>query len=569
MNFLYFLIIYIIYFSNKICNVHGASSVCPLFKVEYDKETSAMFVIARNYNVLTTEKIWGDEELTMRVPLDNFKVTYPACFTDNLVVVEAPLVSSTLTATTTATTTTASTKSISASSSTSSSSDNIIKLPFARNPPPGYDYCTIEIALFSIGDITYCNDYSQFVMAERGSSLSPSDPNCFPPYCYPCASDPTGLGVVATMGVSGQQQYCSEDGVCATLYVCIPIIGCGSFDDCKCEQASCLQNKWRPQAIGPSASKGLKQWYYLSDKNQPIFNGTYAIGQSYHSCCSYQTNRNVCEFQQTSCKCYAAFSPVYSISNNQKQIFSFKGERVEGQTIRKKLDSYNGNYNEKKGVYLVDPQKSKCCSNSILKPDLKTPVIFFDDRKDVSLLEYTIADVCPPTTGVTFKFMSPKPLSKYVATTSIGQQNPTDNIVLASSVNNKTTCLRVWSKINYEGVSAYFCNDATDGQDGVFSFLGLVYMHSDTSPDQWWTKPLDDKNSKGWDKEIKSWSIPSHSKVVFYQEKNFDVSSTNAKKSSTLTNCDCPDYKSKSNCCLQGDWGISSMIICLQKSITC
>ena len=157
-------------------------------------------------------------------------------------------------------------------------------MPYTRNPPPGYDFCTRELALITVDGITYCNSYAQFVFTTTGVDINPGKgPDiCQPPYCYPCANDPTGLGTEASMGVR-QQQYCDKStGICATLWICLPIVAnCGSDYYCNCT-GSCLTIGFRPQDFARQT-----QYLRLSDFNLPIFNGSVNFNEKgiMNSCC--------------------------------------------------------------------------------------------------------------------------------------------------------------------------------------------------------------------------------------------------------------------------------------------
>lgn len=548
-------------------DVHGLS-VCPVFEMVRDAETGATMAVVQNEDVFSRQRLW-DGETSLRVPLDNFQRAFPACFpaaspygdgdaesggsgvasSNSFDTAGAggkeggkgaqPLVTRTTSKSSKSTTTSSSSSTPTPTSTMSvgaTAGERIVALPYARNPPPGDDYCTSENALVSVGGTTYCNNYAQFVLAEEGSTITPLDPECVPPNCYPCAADPTGLGVYASRGVENQQTYCDPDfGLCFRLFVCVPNIGCRAHAECACGQ-ECAKQGTRATALGASAATGGKQWYYISDApySQPIFNNTLTGGGGGRGCCTFAPREPVCRFQSVTCQCLPAYTPANARGTAQ----SFEN---------KNRISLQRDFREAAAEISDDLQ---CCTGAYADP-----AYYFDSMVEGEYVKYTVASRCQNPADVGLYQSGVNPV-QYAATASFGRTD-FDDVGTPPDATAETACVRVWRGADFTDVSAYICTGA-DGRQGRYGKLEWLARANPADPAYWWQSSYGNYNAGKigqWNADIRSFVVPKNAEVTFFQNNWFGGNSA------AHSGCQCADTKSNKPCCNGKDWNISSLTI--------
>lgn len=428
-----------------VCPPVFSYNTCPNFRVEYDVATRV------NYVKFDNKVLFEELGSQPRVPLLNFKHAYTQCF--DYVNVSDPLVINTM--------------------------YKDLVIPYSLNSPPNVAYCRSQ-DLFT----QYCNQYATLSIANSCNEIAnPNDKTtCHPPYCYPCAENPTGLGTASHLLGS-----CVDDvntGKSLKLYACYPLLGCTKQKDCVVSNRT---KKETPEGLYVVSDKGLVVYDNSANPN-PIAG---------YPCCSMDSTYPNCGFQDVSCTCKYC-GEVFNFTN-WAYIFLNTNRREIINSSEKPTDF---------------------CTNSFFKP----LTLFFTSSKgsDSDLkLSYYSAQIANSVSPDTSSFTDAT--NKATVTNGRITTDQKVNDIVCPAISYQ--CIDIYHERDFKGDTVRLCTKS-NGQPGLWSKLKDVVRQrnaialSDNLP--WWGQSKFEQDKIGdWDNNIKSLVIYKCTQVTLYSETEF------------------------------------------------
>lgn len=438
----------------------------PSFAVSYDQSASTNYVTFNDNDIFAIKL-----ESSPRVPLFNFQHAFPYAFS-NINVTKVPLVYNT------------------------NYKNQGISYP--RNPPPTKSYCQAN-DLFMNGN--YCNQYATLsfdVTGDCDTIINPAQPLnsllCYAPYCFPCLTGATGLGVA-----SKQLGECYIDfttGYAMKLFACYPLLGCSTHSDCE------VINYTKPNNSS----------YVTSVKGIPVYDNADSVisPMAGYACCSLLSTSQVCGFQNPLCTCNYC-TTIIAING---WVFDFEG------TTRKNVNIF-GNYK-----YHL---KTDMCSNKIYEPF----TAFYDtppkltDWSDTSNIKYHVVQI-----GLSVQYKNTfEGVGGNQATVTNGRSFVDEGAKYCDEhdvTTIKFRCVDIFSEQSFGGDSARLCTNE-NGAAGYWGRLADVKRQKDkrASPDglPWWSQELGGEGGD-WKEKVKSLKVSSRcTKLTVYNENYFKSNS--------------------------------------------